>query len=188
MVNGNPPSREIIVIFKLLFEINTDIIIYECRRSQFDSWVRKSHWKMDIPPTPVFLGFADSSAGKESTHSARDLRSIPGLRRSPGEGKGYPLQYSGLENSTNCIVHGVAKSQTRLSDFHFYFVCRCASVLNRFSRVGLLATAWTIAQEAPRSMGFSRQLLCARHQKSQHPGGGYYYYLHFTNAKTEAER
>ena len=45
-----------------------------------------------------------------------DLGSIHGLGRSPGEGKGYPLQYSGLENSTNCIVHGVSKSQTRLSD------------------------------------------------------------------------
>ena len=43
----------------------------------------------------------------------------PGLGRSPGEGKGYPLQYSGLENSMDCIVHGVTKSQTRLSDFHF---------------------------------------------------------------------
>ena len=50
---------------------------------------------------------------------AGDLGSIPGLGRSPGEGKGYPLQYSGLENSTECIVHGVAKSRTRLSNFHF---------------------------------------------------------------------
>ena len=49
----------------------------------------------------------------------------PGLGRSPGEGKGYPLQYSGLENSMDCIVHGVAKSWTQLSDFHFhYFVYR----------------------------------------------------------------
>ena len=47
-----------------------------------------------------------------------DLGSIPGLGRAPGEGKGYPLQYSGLENSMDFIVHGVAKSQTRLSDFH----------------------------------------------------------------------
>ena len=59
------------------------------------------------------------SAGKESAHDAGDLGSIPGLGRSPGKGKGYPLQYSGLENSMDCIVHGVAKSQTRLSDFHF---------------------------------------------------------------------
>ena len=47
-----------------------------------------------------------------------DLGSIPGLGRSPQEGKGYPLQYSGLENSMDCIVHGVTKSRTRLSDFH----------------------------------------------------------------------
>ena len=45
---------------------------------------------------------------------------IPGLGRSPGEGKGYPLHYSGLENSWDCIIHGVTKSQTRLSDFHFH--------------------------------------------------------------------
>ena len=60
-----------------------------------------------------------SSAGKESTCNVGDLGSIPGLRRSPGEVKGYPLQYSCLENSMDYIVHGVAKSQTRLSDFHF---------------------------------------------------------------------
>ena len=50
---------------------------------------------------------------------AGDLGSIPGLGRSPGEGKGYPLQDSGLENSTDCIVHGVSNSRTRLSNFHF---------------------------------------------------------------------
>ena len=49
-----------------------------------------------------------------------DLGSIPGLGRSPGEGKGYPLQNSGLENSMDCILHGVTKSQTQLSDFHFF--------------------------------------------------------------------
>ena len=57
---------------------------------------------------------------KESACNAGDLLcSIPGLGRSPGEGKGYPLQYSGLENSMDCTVHGVAKSRTRLSDFRF---------------------------------------------------------------------
>ena len=50
-----------------------------------------------------------------------DLGSIPGLGRFPGEGKGYPLQYSGLENPMDSIVHGVAKSQTLRSDFHFHF-------------------------------------------------------------------
>ena len=60
-------------------------------------------------------------AGKESACNMGDLGSIPGLGRSPGEGKGYP-QYSGLENSTDCTVHGVAKSQTWLCDFHFALV------------------------------------------------------------------
>ena len=63
--------------------------------------------------------FPDSSAGKESACNEGDLGSIPGLGRSPGEGKGYPLQCSGLENSVECIVHGVTKSWTRISDFHF---------------------------------------------------------------------
>ena len=66
----------------------------------------------------TYLGFPDSSTGKESACNAGDLGSIPGLRRSPGEGKGYPLQYSGLGNSMDCIVSGVAKSRTRLNDFH----------------------------------------------------------------------
>ena len=63
-------------------------------------------------PTPVFLGFPCGSAGKESTRSAGDLGLIPGLGRSLREGKGYPLQYSGLVNSMDYIVHGVAKSRT----------------------------------------------------------------------------
>ena len=67
------------------------------------------------------LGFPGSSADKESTCSAGDTGLIPGLGRSPGEGNGYPLQYSGLENFMDCIVHGVAVSQTQLSDFHFHF-------------------------------------------------------------------
>ena len=65
--------------------------------------------------------FPGGSAGKESACNAGDLGLIHGLGRSPGEGKGYPLQYSCLENSKDCIVHGVTKSWTRLSDFHFYF-------------------------------------------------------------------
>ena len=64
------------------------------------------------------LGFSCGSVGKESTCNAGDLGLIPGLGRSSGEGKGYPLQYSGLEYPMDCIVHGVTKSQTRLSNFH----------------------------------------------------------------------
>ena len=66
------------------------------------------------------MGFPGGSDGKESAFSVGDLGSIPGLGRSTGEGKSYSLQYSGLENSKDWIVHGVAKSQTRLSDFHFH--------------------------------------------------------------------
>ena len=63
------------------------------------------------------------SAGKEFTHNAEDLGLTPELGRSPGEENGYPLQYSDLENSMDCRVHGVTKSWTRLSDFHFTSLC-----------------------------------------------------------------
>ena len=65
------------------------------------------------------LGLPCGSAGKESTCNAGDLGSFSELGRYPGEGKDYPLQYSGLEISMDCIVHGVTKSQTGLSNFHF---------------------------------------------------------------------
>ena len=84
----------------------------QCKRPWFNSWVRKTPWRRDRLPTSVFFGFPGGSAGKESACNAGDLGWIPGLGRSPGERKGYPLQYSGLENSVDCTVHGVAKSQT----------------------------------------------------------------------------
>ena len=67
-------------------------------------------------------GFPSGSEVKVSAYNAGDLGSIPGLGRSPGEGKGYPRQYSCLENPMDggawwATVHGVTKSQTRLSDF-----------------------------------------------------------------------
>ena len=58
----------------------------------------------------MIKGFLGGSAGKESTCNAGDLGLIPGLGRSPGEEKGYPLQYSGLENSTDYVVHGISES------------------------------------------------------------------------------
>ena len=64
----------------------------------------------------VELGFPGGSAGKESSCNVGDLGSIPGLGRSPGKRKGYPLQHSGLENSMD---HGVTKSWIQLSDFPF---------------------------------------------------------------------
>ena len=97
---------------------------WEKRRQQLNSWVPgKFHWRRDSQPTPGFLGFPCDSAGKESTCNVGDLDSIPGLvRTNPREGKGYPLQYSDLENSVDCIVHGVSKSQTQLSNFHSQLV------------------------------------------------------------------
>ena len=69
-----------------------------------------------------FFGVPCGSAGKESTCNAEDLGLVPRLGRSPGEGKGYLLQYSGLVNSMDCIIHGVTKSWTGLNDFHFHFL------------------------------------------------------------------
>ena len=60
-----------------------------------------------------------------------EVGSIPGLGRSPGEVKGYPLQYSGLENSMGCIVHGIAKSWTRLSIYHFHLLINILADLSR---------------------------------------------------------
>ena len=70
----------------------------------------------------IYMGFPGSSAGKELTCNAGGLGSISGFGRSPDERNSDPLQYSGPENSMDCIVHGVAKNQTRLSNFHFH-VC-----------------------------------------------------------------
>ena len=69
-------------------------------------WTRLSDFHFHL------AGFPSGLVGKESACNAGDLGSIPGLGRSPGEGKGYPFQYSGLEHSMDCIVLGVAKSQT----------------------------------------------------------------------------
>ena len=71
-----------------------------------DSSVGKICWRRHRLPSPVFLGFPCGSAGKDSACNAGDLGLIPGLGRAPGEGKGYPLQYSSLESSMDCIVMG----------------------------------------------------------------------------------
>ena len=80
---------------------------------------REDPLERDRLHTPVFLSLSCDSAGKKSTCNAGSLGLIPGLGRSPGDGKGYPLQCSGLENSMDCMIHGVTKSWKRLSDFHF---------------------------------------------------------------------
>ena len=72
----------------------------------------KTHKGVVLSDTPQGLGFPCGSAGKESACNVGDLGSVPGLGSSTGERKGYPLQYSGLENSMDSVVHGVAKSWT----------------------------------------------------------------------------
>ena len=97
-----------------------------------------NYWGVDVFSRPCLSDFLliplqpGSSSGKESACNVGDLGSIPGLGRSPGQGKGYSLQYSGLENSMDCIVHGVTKSRTQLSDFHSLplqrLICGCRSI------------------------------------------------------------
>ena len=102
----------------------------QCRRPWFNSWVRKFPWRRDRLPTPVFMDFPGGSDSKESACNAGDLGLIPGLGRYPLEkGNEYPLQCSGLEKSMDrgtwqATVHGFAKSQTWLSNFHFHFPAR----------------------------------------------------------------
>ena len=82
----------------------------------------------------LIFGFAGSSAGKESACNAGDPGSIPG--RSPGEEKGYPLQYSGLENSVDCIVPGVTEGQRQPNNSHFHFLLK--SHWQKFSHITFL--------------------------------------------------
>ena len=80
--------------------------LLQCKRPGFDPWVRKIPWRRARLPTPVFLDFPCGSAGKEFACNVGDLGLVLELGRSPGEGKDYPLQYSGLENSMDYIVQG----------------------------------------------------------------------------------
>ena len=84
-----------------------------------------------------------------------DLGSIPGLGRSPGEGNGYPLQYSGLENSMDYTVHGVAKSRTRLSDFPFL----ASQVVQMVKNLPAMQETWvrSLGQEDPLEKGMATQ-------------------------------
>ena len=116
------------------------------------------------------MGFPGSSAGKESTCNAGDPDSIPGLGRSPGKVNGFLLQYSGLENSMDCIVHGITKSQTWqwISLSYRYInsntnymkqIILAFSSVQLLSHVQLFMTPWTVAHQASLSITNSRSLL-----------------------------
>ena len=94
-------------------------------RSNKILWVLELIYNLTITITCLLFerSLYHSSVGKESACNAGDLGLIPGLGRFPGKGKSYPLQYSGLENSMACIVHGVTKSRTWLSNFHLLTHC-----------------------------------------------------------------
>ena len=85
-----------------------------------DSFCKNQRQKLICPGEPLRLRIR-TVRGKEFTCNAGDLGLISRLGRSLAEGKCYTHQYSGLENSMDCVVHGVSKSWTRLSDFHFHF-------------------------------------------------------------------
>ena len=89
---------------------------------------------------------------KKSTCNAGDLDLIPGLRRYPGEGKGYPLQYSGLEYSMDYIAYGVAKGRTWLSDFHL------TSLLSRASQFDLMVNNLPASTRDARDMSLIPEL------------------------------
>ena len=90
-------------------------------RLQSRGWQKVGHdWATSHSYKWYNWGFPGGSAGKESSCNAGDLGSIPGLGRSPGEGSGNPLQYSGLKNSIDCTVHGVTKVRHDWVTFSLY--------------------------------------------------------------------
>ena len=89
----------------------------------FISGFSQKMYSYGLVPLLFTWNFPDSLVGKESPCNAGDHGSIAGLGRYREEGKGYPLQYSGLENSMDCIVHEVAKSRILLSNLHFTWNC-----------------------------------------------------------------
>ena len=103
-------------LFRVLRFSSLGFWLFECNSSALlKTFAKLNYFNLSL----IRLGFSGGSAGKESACNAGDPGLIPGLGRSLGKGICYPLQYSGLENSMDCIVHGVTESQAQLSDFHF---------------------------------------------------------------------
>ena len=120
----------------------------------------------------LILGFPGGLAGKESACNAGDLGLIPWLERSPREGKGYPLQYSGLEHSMDFAVHGVAKSQTQLNYFHL--ILRASLVAQTVKNPPVILETWvlTLGWEDPLEAGMATHstILAWRIPWTEEPG------------------
>ena len=102
----------------------TTSIIWErnqlkCRRPQFDSWVRKIPWRRERLPTPGFLSFPGGSDSKASAYNAGDPGLTPGLGRSNGEEKGYPLQYSWASRLAQLVKNPPAMRKTWVSSLRW---------------------------------------------------------------------
>ena len=132
----------------------------------YQNWTKMPHKKKT---TDQYWGLPYGLADKESACNAVHLGLIPELGRSAGEGKGYPLQYSGLENSMGYIFHRVAKSQTWVSDFHFHraisLINMDAKILNKIPANRIhnilkrshIMTKWALSQECKDSSIFANQ-------------------------------
>ena len=112
--------------------------------------------------------FPCGSADKESACNAGDLGSIPWLGRFPGERKGYPLLYSGLESSMDCIVYEVAQRWTRLSNFHFHLVAQIVKNLPAMQETWVRS----LGQEDPLEKGMvtHSSILSWRTPRTKEPG------------------
>ena len=128
-----PHCRQILYQLSHKGSLNNTLEGINSKITEAEEWINDLKNSRRLCPNPSIISdfvlvypldtckfFPCSSAGKESACNAGDLDSISGLGRSPGEGKGYPFQCCGLENSMDCNVRGVAKNQTQLSDFHFH--------------------------------------------------------------------
>ena len=127
--HGIPPVDTMLLRWEPAFHVVSQHVVaapYILSEEMHSAFLKKSP-EILLSSQPVsaekLLIFPDSSVGKEPACNAGDPSSIPGLGRSTEEGKGYPLQYYGLQNSMDCIVHRMAKSQTRLNDFHSCTQC-----------------------------------------------------------------
>ena len=137
----------------------------QCKRPRFDSWVGKIHWRRYRLLTLVFLGFSCGSAGEESTCNVGDLGSIPGLGRSPGEGKGYPPQCSGLENSMGCNSLWSCKESDTTEQLSLTFTSIAGISSVQFSRSVVSNSLWPHGLQPAR-------LLCPWDSPGKNTGAG----------------